>query len=456
MILTLVAAITRFAFLYNPRAIVFDEVYFREYALHYKAGTYYFDLHPPLGKLLLGAWAAIAGVDADAMGKDPAVVMRVLPAFAGTLLIVVIYLLIRKLSKSRKIATLAAALVLLDTAILVESRLIVMDSMLLLFGITAVYAALKAREYTGRSQWLWFAFALFCAGCATSIKLTGLTALGMIGLLWLVDVINEKRWQNWKPAVGQAVLIGLIPLTVYMLTFAIHFALLPKKGPGDLFMSQQFQSVLKGDPLYKEDAKMGFIAKFKDLNKSIHVYEVQLNTGTHPYASKWYTWPIAKRGVYTYTAPADDGKSRYIYANANPAIWWGTLLGALVVVIGWIFKRQRFSRQKWPLIFLGVGWMANFLPFSLIVRPMFLYHYFFALIFSIGFVVVGLGALAGWNDEDNDKDRPFAFPSRWSALLYWGILGAGLAAFLYFSPITYGTPLTPQGLESRMWLSSWR
>ena len=59
-VLAVLAAITRFAFLYNPKAIVFDEVYFREYALHYKAGTYYFDLHPPLGKLLLGAWAAIS------------------------------------------------------------------------------------------------------------------------------------------------------------------------------------------------------------------------------------------------------------------------------------------------------------------------------------------------------------------------------------------------------------
>src|SRR5687768_840516 len=55
-IIALLAVVTRFAFLYDPRAIVFDEIYFREFALRYQEGTYYFDLHPPLGKLILGAW----------------------------------------------------------------------------------------------------------------------------------------------------------------------------------------------------------------------------------------------------------------------------------------------------------------------------------------------------------------------------------------------------------------
>ena len=60
--MTFFAAATRFAAITYPHAIVFDEVYFRETALRYLEGSYFFDLHPPLGKLLLAGWAKLFGV----------------------------------------------------------------------------------------------------------------------------------------------------------------------------------------------------------------------------------------------------------------------------------------------------------------------------------------------------------------------------------------------------------
>ncbi len=117
------------------------------------------------------------------------------------------------------------------------------------------------------------------------------------------------------------------------------------------------------------------------------------------------------------------------------------LLGAAVVLGGWALRPQRFSPYKWPLLFLGFAWFANFVPFALITRPMFLYHYFFALIFSIGFVAVGLGALLGWHEE---RTRTFSFSSRASGGLYWGLLAGALLVFLYFAPISYGIPITTE------------
>ncbi len=38
VVLTVLAIVTRFGQIQSPNAIVFDEVYFREYSLHYKAG----------------------------------------------------------------------------------------------------------------------------------------------------------------------------------------------------------------------------------------------------------------------------------------------------------------------------------------------------------------------------------------------------------------------------------
>lgn len=452
VILLVLGAITRFADLYDPRAIAFDENFFRGFALHYQQGTYYFDLHPPLGKELLGLWAWIAGIDAAPAGPDPAVAIRILPAFAGTLLIGVVYGLVRQLSGSRRIATLGAGLLLLDSAVLVESRFTFMDSLLLLFGLGAVYVALLARERTGKAYWWLLAASALLGGCATSVKLTGLACFGLVGVLWLVDVVRERR--NPKLVIGQAVMLAVIPATIFIGSFAIHVSMLTKSGgTADGYMSQKYQSTLEGNANYRPDAKMSVIDKIVELNKATSNAQKALDGATHPNASKWFTWPIAKRSVFVWVSPEENGKTRYIYTLGNPAVWWGILLGAAIVAVGWIARPKRFKAHRWPLAFLALAWAVNFFPFALITRPMFLYHYFFALIFSLMFVVIGLGALTGWSTEG---EKPFRFGSRRSATGYWAILAVALLSFLYFAPLIYGTPLTPEGLQDRMWLSTWR
>lgn len=457
-VLTALAALTRFAFLGSPRAIVFDEVYFREYALRYQEGSYYFDLHPPLGKLILGAWAQISGTDASAAGTDPAVALRILPALAGTVLIIAFYFLVRQLCGSRRVATLGAGLLLLDNAILVESRLTTLDSMLLLFGIGGVTLALRAKDHVDKrscAYWLLLGGSAVLGGAAASVKLTGLAPLGLVGVIWMIDLLRARHGLRvrWRTVIGQGLMLLLVPIAIYTSSFAVHFALLPDSGPGDAFMSQEFQATLEGNPAFSPDAELGFVAKFTNLNSAIHRNELALNDSTHPYQSSWTSWPVDKRGVFAYLASADNGRSNYIYVLGNPVIWWGVLLGAVVVLLGWASARERFRPYRWSLGLLAFAWLVDYLPFSLIERPMFLYHYFFALIFSLAFVVIGLGVLTGWVEEG---PRPFSFASRTSAIGFWSILGVAGLAFLYFGPLTYGIPLTPGELDSRMWLSSWR
>jgi dolichyl-phosphate-mannose-protein mannosyltransferase len=248
VVLAVAAAATRLVGITHPRAIVFDEVYFREDALRYLDGSYFFDLHPPLGKLLLAGWAKLFGVSATVQSTDPAVALRVLPALAGTALVVVFYLFLRELTASRRVATFGAASLLLDNAILVESRFILIDSMLLLFGLGALTAYLASRRRTGRTHWVLLIVSALLAGMAASTKLTGLAALGVIGLVWFVEAV--RRRVSCRRALPQAACLALVPALVYVSVFAVHFRLLTHSGPGDAFMSAQFQSTLVGSAHY--------------------------------------------------------------------------------------------------------------------------------------------------------------------------------------------------------------
>jgi dolichyl-phosphate-mannose-protein mannosyltransferase len=449
--LTFLAAVTRLAAITHPHTIVFDEVYFRADALHYLDGTYYFDLHPPLGKLLLGAWAKLFRVSATAQSTDPAVALRVLPALAGTALVAVFYQFLRELTASRRVATFGAALLLLDNAILVESRLILIDSMLLLFGIGAITCYLASRRRTGRAHWILLTSSAVLAGMAAATKLTGLSALGVIGLVWFAQAL--RRRVSWRLAFPQAAVLLLVPVLVYVSVFAIHFRLLPNSGPGDAFMSQRFQSTLVGNAGYDPAASMSFPSRFIEINQAIRRYEASLDDSHHPYSSPWTSWPIMKRPVYYWTGVTKTGQHEYIYLQGNPVIWWGLLAGVVAVALGWMRHPELFERHRGVMALLGVAWAANFLPFATIQRPMFLYHYFFSFMFCIAAVSIGLGLLAGWM---TDGETLWRFPSRRSAALYGGILVLALAGFLFFAPISYGLPLSDGGLSARMWLDSWR
>jgi dolichyl-phosphate-mannose-protein mannosyltransferase len=451
LVLTFLAAVTRLAVITHPRAIVFDEVYFRETALRYLEGSYFFDLHPPLGKLLLAGWGKLLGVTATAQSADPVVVVRILPALAGTALVAVFYLFLRELTDSRRVATFGAALLLLDNAILVESRLILIDSMLLLFGLGALTLYVASQRRTGRAHWILLIASGVLAGMAASTKLTGLASLGVIGLMWFVQTLRNRV--SWRRVLPQAGVLIVAPVLVYVSVFAIHFQLLSHSGPGDAFMSQRFQSTLVGNPNYNPAARMSFTDKFVELNKAINSYEHSLDNATHPYSSTWLSWPLLKRPVYYWVGTSQTGKAEYIYLQGNPVIWWGLLVGIAVVAVSWIRRPELFARHRGALVLLGLAWAANYLPFSTIKRPMFLYHYFFSFMFCLAAVSIGLGLLAGWMTDDKKWWR---FPTRRSAALYGAILVVALASFLFFAPISYGLPLSDGGLAARIWLSSWR
>lgn len=435
--------------LYYPKAVVFDEVYFKSFAGYYLKGQFFFDIHPPLAKLIFAAFAKISGIGADALLNTPAVGLRIVPALAGVIIVPLVWGILRQLGARREFAFIGAFAVVFDNALLVESRFILTDSLLLMFGLAALYAYLIYRKSNSKHRRLLFIFSVTSAGAALSIKWTGFTALLLILMIWAWDFTGSKK--EWKRKLIELVLIIIIPAIVYIGSFWIHFALLTRSGTGDTYMNQKFQLTLKGNPIYQPDAKSNFASNFIGLNKEMYSANIRLNSD-HPYASHWYSWPLQIRPIYYWTESLSaNQRVGNIYLIGNPVIWWGVITAALIGIGYAIYKKINFSQKSIKaLSFISAGYLLNFIPFGAIHRPMFLYHYFFAFIFSLLFVCIL------WDEITNYLflKKSISKESIWKALLLISI--AIVVGFLWFAPLTYGISLSPSQLQWRMWLKSWR
>jgi dolichyl-phosphate-mannose-protein mannosyltransferase len=435
--LLVISSVVHFAWFGHPNTTVFDEVHFGKFISSYFTHEYYFDIHPPLGKLILAGWGKLWGFRpgfsfaniGDVFPDRTYLALRFLPSLAGTLLPLVIYGLAREFKLSRRAAFLAGIFVALDNALLVQSRLILLDSFLLLFGFGAVWCYLRWRN--GGTQWL-LPLAGTLGAMAVSIKWTGATFLALIVILELLHLWQDRqttaRRQLWVIFASFAV----IPCVIYYATFMVHFGLLSRAGTGDAFMTAEFQHDLIGnanaaDPELKS---LSTLQKFVELNTQMYDSNKRL-TATHPYASPWYSWPLMERPIFYWV----KGISR-IYLLGNPTVWWGSTVAIITLFASIILAGLR--RTDRTAMILGGAWLMNMLPFMGITRVMFLYHYFTALIWAVLMVAYLV-------DRSPQRTR-----------ISMALIGLSLVTFIYFAPLTYGLPLSEHAYNARVWFNSWK
>src|ERR1043165_4360145 len=139
VVLTALSALTHFWTLFTPNAVVFDEIFYKQFAGHNLARMRYFDVHPPFASLLYAGVAHLFAIPPGTLNSAaPAVALRLLPAFLGTLQVPLVYILLRELGASRRVAALAASAVLFDNALLVAPQLTLIEPLLIKFGLAAV------------------------------------------------------------------------------------------------------------------------------------------------------------------------------------------------------------------------------------------------------------------------------------------------------------------------------
>lgn len=434
--------LTRFAFIWHPSEVVFDEVHFGKFINGYLTGNYYFDIHPPLGKLIVTFGAIIGGFNpefgfgriSDNYPDYSFIFLRFFPNLFGALIPAAVYYFVLSIKGSRVCGLLAGLAIVFENAILVQSHFILLDSILLFFGFSGLALFFFYRQRPEKTYYLISCGLLL--SLAISIKWT---ALSFFGLVWIISYLDlDKIRFNLNKTVKTITYLFVIPFLVYFLIFTIHFSLLDKSGPGDAFMTPQFKKTLTGSDSENDISikASNNVEKFVELHRTMLAANQGIKTEHHS-SSKFYLWPLMVKPIYFWYKGSGGDKASRIYVFGNPIVWF-TAIGAFI--LGAIFWLPDKRETKWLLY---SGWILNMLPFMNIKRPLFLYHYFPALIFSILIMSFFI----------TDK---IDFTKRSGTLILGGISLLFLLGFLFFSPLTYGLPLSAESFDLRFWLKLWR
>lgn len=387
----LLAAILVFAFvarvyaLGNPNHEYFDEVYHAFTAKEMLAGNpaawewwntppqgfAYEWTHPPLAKEAMVVGMSALGVKSFGW-RFPA-------AFAGVGVVYLVYLIAKKLFGSERVALVAAFLASLDGLLLVMSRIGMNDIYMLVFALSAVYFALK-QKYLPSAVFL---------GLALASKWSALWVIPVLGLIWLV---TDRRFK--LSLVWYVVLPPLVYLASYIPLFASGHSF-------DIFIGVQ---------------------------KQMWWYHTGLEA-THPYTSKWWSWPLMLRPVYLYLGQPGQDLTAKIYALGNPLLLWS---GLASVVFAGVYAVRNKALEVGLAVF---AYLVFFVPWAVSPRIMFFYHY----LPSIPFMAI----LLAW------------VTSRWPTLQK-GLLIVCALTFVYFYPHWTGLTVPTWLDNSYYWLAGWR
>ena len=464
----LIAGALRFTHLGYPQRRIFDEYYYPKSAcifLGYSddrcdinsaneriwrerendTGAW---VHPPLGK-----WAIALGelaVGTDSYG------WRVSSAVAGTATAMLLAVIAQLLFAS-PIWTFTAGLLLATESLhFVQSRVAMLDVFVtfwIVLGFVfllldrrwierrmpkpppgdAPGGAAEAEPQTRRGRvpaplWRPWRFTSGLAfGAAMATKWSGLTAIAtVIVLSFACDVVPRKRFGVHRPywdafaseGFGLVLSFLLVPAIVYAASYAgwfVHFGF-------DLGRWAQLQA-----SIFDWHAKLQKV----DVN----------GEPIHGYLSDAWSWLLLRRPVYYYAVYSQNGIRQVIYANGNPAIFWGSLVAIPYTAYRW------WRARDWRAGFVVVAVAGLYLPWFLVDRPQFL---FYATPLTPFLVLSCVYAI-----RDLSEMRVAGSRSRPYLPVAVGFVVLSVLAFAWFWPTLTGAPITEAGWKLRYWFTSW-
>ena len=162
-------------------------------------------------------------------------------------------------------------------------------------------------------------------------------------------------------------------------------------------------------------------------------------TVTHPYQSSWWQWPLNLRPVWyfiNYNLP--DGMSSTISAFGNPAVWWVCSAGAVALMLRMLSRKYKGNNGTFVLL-IGLG--ANYLPWVLVSRCTFAYHFFA----SVPFIIL----LTLYLLMDIEERRP---ELKW---IKWAWLAVAVVLFAVYYPVISGASAPTSYIKALELLPGW-
>lgn len=231
--------------------------------------------------------------DSYIANKVPYVAFRAMPALLGSLTVSVTYLIMWESGYSLPACIVAASLVLLDNAHIGQTRLILLDATLVLAMACSLLCYIKfyklRHESFSRKWWKWLILTGFALSCDISTKYVGTFAFVTIGSaviidLWdLLDIKRPGGALNLRDFgyhfAARAVGLIVIPFLFYLFWFQVHFAILTRSGPGDDFMTPEFQETLSDNVMLANAINIDYYdtitIRHKETKAYLHSHETK-------------------------------------------------------------------------------------------------------------------------------------------------------------------------------------
>ncbi|RVX44831.1 dolichyl-phosphate-mannose-protein mannosyltransferase [Nonomuraea polychroma] len=454
LLVTLFGGVLRFMNLGHPKAVVFDETYYMKDSFSLitwgvervtikdadkailagnsniwqsctqetldKCASYV--VHPPLGKWMIGLGEWVFGLNPFGW--------RVSAAVIGTLSILVLARVARRMTRSTLLGCFAGLLLALDGLHFVLSRTALLD-IFLMFWVLAAFACLvvdrdQARErlvtwyenspVSPQGPWLgarpWRLAAGVCLAFAMSVKWSGLffaVAFAIMSLLW--DFGARRAVGLRHPYAGafnkdlpQGILaFGIVPFVAYMATWIGWFA--TDKGYGRNWE----QATSAGNPLFFVFDSMRSWIQYQ---WQVFTFHSGLET-SHPYMSEPWQWPLLLRPVAFYyegkqNACGVKDCSEAVLGVGTPVIWFGAV-AALVALIAY-YVSSRDWRAGAVLLAYAMGWLPWFYFAFADNRTMFLFYAIPMVPFMVLAITLCAGLLIG--PATPPPMKPWAVPAR--------------------------------------------
>ena len=392
----------------------FDEIYHVRTALEHMRTIWPYEIsHPPLGKLILSIGLAIFGVNPFGW--------RFMGTLFGVLMLPILWLFLRRLFADARIALCGTAIFAFDFMHFTQTRIATIDTYGVFF-ILLMYLFFWGWYQDGRK--LDLALSGVCFGLGAASKWTCLYAGAGLGVLWLLAWIFRLRdakreqtpgfWKAFFKNVGFCLIwFVLVPAVIYYVSYTPYGLAEGLKAPG-MFFTKEYAKLVLDNQSFMFTYHAGLVAE-------------------HPYSSSWWQWLVDARPILYYLEYG-EGTVSSIAAFVSPLLCWAGLVSVLLLIVRAVNKRDRRA------LFIVIGYLAQLVPWMVVSRLTFAYHYFAAVVFLVL-------ALCAVFDEMRARGH-----IRWM----YAFTGVSLALFAMFYPVLTGIEVSRYySWKVLKWFPSW-